>query len=124
VLSESISELAFCCHGRVLRPRPLSGRRHKCWLLPAAYANTLYFPVVQRDGSHETDPIEENFEQESRDYNIDDEGRLSDSPTKESVSRSEARFHYEYDALSNWVNKAVESRPGADRDRMTIFEVY
>ena len=60
------------------------------------------------------DPIEENFEHESRDYTIDDEGRLSDSPTKETVSRSEARFRYEYDAHGNWVTKAVESRPGAD----------
>jgi YD repeat-containing protein len=60
------------------------------------------------------DPIEENFEQESRDYNIDDEGRLSDSPTKETVRRSEARFHYEYDARGNWVSKAVASRPGAE----------
>jgi hypothetical protein len=62
------------------------------------------------------DQIEEISEDEHRDYNIDDQGRLSDSPTRESVSRSEARFHYEYDGRGNWIKKTVESRGGADQD--------
>jgi YD repeat-containing protein len=62
------------------------------------------------------DQIEEISEDEHRDYSIDDQGRLSDSPTKESVSRSEARFHYEYDARGNWIKKTVEGRGGADQD--------
>jgi YD repeat-containing protein len=62
------------------------------------------------------DQIEEISEDEHRDYSIDDQGRLSDSPTKESVSRSEARFHYEYDGRGNWIKKTVEGRGGADQD--------
>jgi hypothetical protein len=62
------------------------------------------------------DQIEEVVEQDSRDYGIDDEGRLSDAPTRESVSRSEARFRYDYDAHGNWVTKTVEGRAGADQD--------
>lgn len=62
------------------------------------------------------DQIEEVFEHEERDYGIDDEGRLSDAPTRESASRSEARFRYDYDAHGNWVMKTVESRGGMDPD--------
>jgi len=65
------------------------------------------------------DPIEENFEQESRDYTVDDEGRLSDSPTKETVSRSETRFRYDYDEHGNWIRKVVEGRWGAMQDFTT-----
>jgi hypothetical protein len=62
------------------------------------------------------DQIEEVFEHDEREYGIDDEGRLSDAPTKESVSRSEARFRYDYDAGGNWVMKTVESRGGTDQN--------
>jgi hypothetical protein len=62
------------------------------------------------------DKIQELCEHEGRDYGIDDEGRLSDSPTRESVSRSEARFHYDYDSRGNWVSKRVESRGGTKND--------
>jgi len=62
------------------------------------------------------DQIEEVVEQDSRDYGIDDEGRLSDAPTRESVSRSEARFRYDYDERGNWVTKTVEGRGGTDQD--------
>jgi len=62
------------------------------------------------------DPIEEVFENDERDYSIDDEGRLADAPSRESVSRSEARFGYDYDARGNWVTKTVEGRGGADHD--------
>ncbi len=60
------------------------------------------------------DPSEEVCEHDHRDHSIDDEGRLSDAPVRQSVSRSEARFHYDYDAHGNWVTKTVESRSGAD----------
>ena len=62
------------------------------------------------------DQIVEISECEQRDYNIDDQGQLSDSPTRESVSRSEAHFHYDYDVRGNWIKKAVEARGGADED--------
>lgn len=62
------------------------------------------------------DQVEEHSGHESREYGIDDEGRLSDAPTREHVSRSEARFRYDYDAHANWVMKTVESRGGTDQD--------
>jgi YD repeat-containing protein len=62
------------------------------------------------------DQIEEIFEHDQREYGMDDEGRLSDAPTSESVSRSEARFRYEYDAFGNWVMKTIESRGSTDQD--------
>jgi hypothetical protein len=62
------------------------------------------------------DQIEEVFEHEAREYGMDEQGRLSDSPTKESVTRSEARFRYDYDARGNWVEKVIEGRSGADQD--------
>jgi len=62
------------------------------------------------------DQIEEVFEHDEQDYSIDDEGRLSDAPTRERVSLSEARFRYDYDAHGNWVMKTVESRGGTDQD--------
>ena len=60
--------------------------------------------------------LEEVFEHEARDFGIDDGGRLSDSPTREKVSRSEARFSYDYDAHGNWVMKTIEGRGEPDRD--------
>jgi hypothetical protein len=62
------------------------------------------------------DQIQEVSEDEGRDFGIDDDGRLTDTPTRESVSRSEARFRYDYDARGNWVLKTVESRGHADQD--------
>ncbi len=62
------------------------------------------------------DQIREVHEHEAREYGIDDEGRLADTPTRESVSRSEARFRYDYDARGNWVLKIVEGRGYADQD--------
>ena len=62
------------------------------------------------------DQSEEVFESEKQDYNIDDQGRLSDAPTRQSVSRSEARFRYEYDANGNWVRKTVGSRAANDQE--------
>ena len=44
------------------------------------------------------DPLVEVCEHEEREYTIDEEGRMSDKPTQANVSRSEARFRYDYDS--------------------------
>jgi hypothetical protein len=62
------------------------------------------------------DQIEEISEHHQREYGMDDEGQLSDAPTSESASRSEARFCYDYDTFGNWVMKTIESRGGTDQD--------
>ncbi len=62
------------------------------------------------------DQIEEISEHEKRDRNFDDQGRLADSPTNESVSRSEAHFHYDYDLRGNWIKKVVEARGRSKQD--------
>ena len=67
------------------------------------------------------DQIEEVSEHDQREYGMDDEGRLSDAPTSESVSRSEARFRYNYDMFGNWVMKTIECRGGTDQD-FTVSE--
>lgn len=54
-----------------------------------------------------------------RDYGIDDEGRLSEAPTREAAGGTEARFRYEYDARGNWVEKVTEYRPAAGEDFST-----
>jgi hypothetical protein len=63
------------------------------------------------------DPIEEVFEHEEREYNIDDAGRFSDAPTRESVGRSECRFRYDYDALhrSARTHASLQHRYGCRR---------
>jgi hypothetical protein len=58
------------------------------------------------------DQVEEVNETVAREYKLDDEGRLSDTPVKERVSRSETRMRYDYDTHGNWVMKAVESQTG------------
>ena len=60
------------------------------------------------------DPLVELDEHEERQYDIDDEGRISDSPERENVSRSEARFRYDYDGHGNWVSKRVECHSGSE----------
>jgi YD repeat-containing protein len=62
------------------------------------------------------DPVEEVLEHDRREYGIDNEGRLSDTPTRSSVGRSQARFRYDYDTHSNWIRKTVECRGGPDQD--------
>ena len=62
------------------------------------------------------DPIEETHEREEREFGVDDQGRLSDTPIKERLIRSEARIRYEYDAHGNWVRKTVESRGGTEQN--------
>jgi hypothetical protein len=68
------------------------------------------------------DPLIEVHEHEERDYRIDEEGRISDSPSRENVSRSEARFWYEYDSQGNWVSKTVESRSRSE-DELSLSAV-
>jgi YD repeat-containing protein len=62
------------------------------------------------------DRIEEVCEDEAREYSVDDEGHLSESPATTRVSRSEARFRYDYDAHGNWVTKTVEHRSDTGQD--------
>lgn len=47
------------------------------------------------------DLIEQVSEHQEQDYGIDEAGRLSEDPTRQYVSRTEAHFHYEYDAHGN-----------------------
>jgi hypothetical protein len=62
------------------------------------------------------DQIAEVSEHEERDYGMDDEGRLSDAPARENISRSETRFYYDYDAHCNWVMKTAEVRSGTEQE--------
>ncbi|MGA7411964.1 MAG: hypothetical protein WBW33_15910 [Bryobacteraceae bacterium] len=68
------------------------------------------------------DQIGEFNEHQGRDYNLDEEGLISDSPTQEIATRSEARFHYDYDTRGNWVMKTVRSR-GRTGDDFTVSTV-
>jgi hypothetical protein len=61
------------------------------------------------------DPLLQVHEHASREYGIDDNGRLSDAPASESVRRSEARFTYDYDGRGNWIQRTVEVRAGAQQ---------
>jgi YD repeat-containing protein len=62
------------------------------------------------------DLIRELSEDERREYDIDDEGRLSEKPDTEGTSRSEARFHYDYDGRGNWTMKRGEGRATSDQE--------
>jgi hypothetical protein len=61
------------------------------------------------------DQSNEISEHEQREFTIADDGRLLENPAAPTISRSEARFQYDYDAR-NWIKKVVEARGGADRD--------
>ena len=83
--------------------------------------HTSMFGTLSRDSKTMTyndhgDQIEEVSEYEQCDWNIDDQGRLSDSTKRGNVSHSEVRFHYDSDVRGNWVKKVVEGRSGADQD--------
>lgn len=67
------------------------------------------------------DLIRELSEDEHREYDIDDEGRLSEKPNSANTSRSEARFHYDYDDRGNWIVKRVEG--GATSDQFAVSSV-
>lgn len=62
------------------------------------------------------DPIEQIDEDETREFKIDDEGRLSANPTVEKATQSVARFHYEYDLHGNWLVRTVEGRNRVDEE--------
>lgn len=66
--------------------------------------------------NHHGDQIEEISEHEHRTYGIDGDGRLIDDPAGKSVSRSEARFRYEYDEYGNWLMKTIESRSDVEQE--------
>jgi len=69
------------------------------------------------------DLIAELSEYEQCDWNIDDQGQLSDSAHGSRVSRSEARFQYDYDVRGNWIKKVVQGRSGADQEfRVSTIE--
>jgi hypothetical protein len=79
------------------------------------------FGTLSRDSKTMTyndygDQTEEISVYEQSDWRIDDQGQRSDSTNRASVSRSEARFHYDYDVHGNWVKKVVDVRSGADQD--------
>ena len=59
------------------------------------------------------DPQSEQHFHASRDFEMGDEGRLSDRPTRENISRSEARFTYVYDEAENWVQLTIAGRTGS-----------
>jgi hypothetical protein len=62
------------------------------------------------------DVIHETSQDDDREFSVDDEGQLITGPASERVSRSEARFAYEYDEHGNWLSKTIEVRGGSDRD--------
>jgi len=64
------------------------------------------------------DIVQKVTEDRSREYGMDDEGRLSEHPEKQNVRRSEVRFDYDYDARGNWTRKSVMGR-GAPRADFT-----
>ena len=61
-------------------------------------------------------------EHQERAYNVNEAGQLSDIPTQQHVSRTEAWFHYEYDLHGNWRKKTGESRAGVEQD-FTVFSI-
>lgn len=66
--------------------------------------------------NHHGDQIEEISEHEHRTYGIDGDGQLTDDTAGKSVSRSEARFRYEYDEYGNWLMKTIESRSDVEQE--------
>jgi len=60
------------------------------------------------------DPESEQHVDASRDFGLDDEGRLSDQPTRENVSRSESRFTHVYDEARNWAELTIAGRTALD----------
>jgi hypothetical protein len=63
---------------------------------------------------HGDPEIEQHFHA-SRDFGMDDEGRLSDQPTRESSNSSESRLNYVYDEAGNWVECTILGRSGPDQ---------
>jgi len=64
---------------------------------------------------HRDPPVEVNHHEE-REYAIDEERRIADSPTRVNLSRSEARFRYDHDSRGNWVSKTVAGRSSGEAE--------
>jgi hypothetical protein len=47
---------------------------------------------------------------ERSEYDVNDKGHPG--PVRKKINESQARFHYQYDACGNWIEKIVESRTG------------
>ena len=62
------------------------------------------------------DVAEEHWEDDSREFEISDDGRLLEKAGSERLTRSEARMRYEYDGRGNWTIKTVESRNSPDAE--------
>jgi hypothetical protein len=69
-----------------------------------------------RSYNEHDDEIAASSEEHSREFGSNDEGQLSPVPASERVSRSEARFHYEYDEYGNWTMKTIEGRSSIDEE--------
>jgi hypothetical protein len=69
--------------------------------------------VSTRTYNEHGDVTTETHEDHSRDYGLDQHGQPSATPGTERESRSEARFHCEYDDYGNWTSKTVENRSAA-----------
>lgn len=72
--------------------------------------------IKTRSYNEHGDQVAETSEQHSREYGPDGEGQLAPVHDSERGSRSEARFHYEYDEFGNWTSKIIETRSGAEQD--------
>lgn len=62
------------------------------------------------------DQAEEIVESTYFERGFDQEGRFSDQPTSEKVTRTEARFLYDYDNRGNWVKRVIEGRGAPEQD--------
>jgi YD repeat-containing protein len=69
--------------------------------------------ITNRTYNEHGDEVEVINESIQRGYNLDEEGRISETPTEERVTRSETLFRYDYDAPGNWTTKAIQS-PGGE----------
>lgn len=70
--------------------------------------------IKTREYNEQGDPVSETSEQRQREYGPNDTGELAPTAGSEQVSRSETRFHYEYDEGGNWTSKTVEGRSTSD----------
>ncbi len=66
------------------------------------------------------DLIATTFQNEPRNFGIDDEGNVIESADAERAGSSESRFTYDYDAHGNWLVKTTDGRGGTQKD----FTVY
>lgn len=62
------------------------------------------------DYNERGDQILEVMESSEYQGSLDDRGQLVEDPASLKMSRSEARFRYDYDTGDNWVKKVIEGR--------------